>query len=251
MSKKPINIYWSLANDETDETDWTFLYPKPKTLFSTLIKERNDTKNFFSYFSCPAISSKFKKILVFNSSFDISYEYGYNQDVPYIYPKSKNFINVSLKREETIYQKPTFQFSLHYCFFSDEPLDAYFTPPFFHKPEYTKYASAMPGEFNIGKWFRRYNFEVQVWESNGEIHIKTDEPLFYVEFKTDRPINFHRFQSNNILTKYEKSNMDSIKLFGPFQTLQEKYEKFKQVGYREKILTEIKKNLIDEEPYKF
>lgn len=251
INKKPINVYWSLVNDDTDDTDWTFLYPKPKTLFSNLIKDRKDAKNFFSYFSCPAISSKFKKILVFNSSFDASYKYGYNEETPYIIPTSENFINAFPIREETMNKKPTFQFSLHYCFFADESLDAYFTPPFFHKPEYMKYASPMPGEFDIGKWFRRYNFEVQVWESDGEIYIKTDEPLFYVEFKTTRPIVFHRFQSNNILQKYEKANISSMDIFGKFQTLEEKYNKFKQVGYREKILTEIKKNLIEEEPYKF
>jgi hypothetical protein len=53
------------------------------------------------------------------------------------------------------------------------------------------------------------------------------------------------------LNEYKKSIMSSFLAFGKFQPLAEKYERFKQVGYREKILTEIKKNLIDEEPYKF
>jgi len=40
-------------------------------------------------------------------------------------------------------------------------------------------------------------------------------------------------------------------LLGNFKPLASKYQKFKDVGFKEKILTEIKKNLIEEEPYKF
>jgi hypothetical protein len=90
-----------------------------------------------------------------------------------------------------------------------------------------------------------------MWKESGTFSIEDGEPLFYVEFKTDRPIVLHRFSKSEKLLQYQLANMHSNLLFGPFQTLSEKYEKFKQVGFKEKILTEIKKNLIDEVPYKF
>jgi hypothetical protein len=249
--KEPINVYYTNDSDDTENTDWNFLYPNPKTLFSELIEERKNPKNISSYFICPAISSKFKKILVFKNATKNSYEYGTDETGFYIIPTIEPYINVKNIREETLKNKPTFAVSLSYLFFADTPVEVFFTPPYFHEPKHTKYGACLPGEFNIGKWFRPFNFEFQTWSKRGEFHLEENEPLFYAEFKTDRPILFHRFIMSEKLQKYKKANTNSRNIFGRFQTLLERYEKFKEVGYREKILTEIKKNLVDEEPYRF
>lgn len=252
MNKKPINIYFT-KDHEGEEEDWDFLYPHPKTLFSELVKERKDAKNLDSFMLCPAVAPKFKKTLVFNSPINSSYKYGRNDNGFYINPSSPYdpYINAFNIRKEILINKPTFHVALSYLFFADEPIDVFFSSPYFHKPQYLQYAACVPGEFNIGKWFRPFNFEMQTWSDSGEIHIKEGEPLFYAEFKTERPILMHRFNMTPQLHKYKNANATSIKLFGPFQSLSDKYEKFKQVGYREKILTDIKNNLIQEEPYKF
>jgi hypothetical protein len=250
-NKEPINIYYTQDHDHTERIDWNFLYPNPKTLFSDLIEERKNPKNLASYFLCPAVSSKFKKILIFKSATKNSYEYGTNENGFYIIPTSEPYININITREETLKDKPTFMASLSYLFFADSPVDVSFTPPYFHEPKHTKYGACLPGEFNVGQWFRPFNFEFQTWSNSGEFHLEENEPLFYAEFKTDRPILFHRFIMSSQLQKYKLANTNSYEVFGPFQTLSEKYKKFKQAGFREKILTEIKKNLIEEEPYKF
>ena len=75
--------------------------------------------------------------------------------------------------------------------------------------------------------------------------IKENEPLFYVEFKTDRPIILKRFNMNNQLDKIARGNVFSSNLFGKGQTLLSRYIKFNNSGLRDKILKEIKNNLID------
>ena len=250
-NKKPINVYWATESTLNQEIDWSFLYPKPKNLFSELIEERNNTKDRASYFLCPAVSTKFKKTLTFNNSINCSYEFGKKEKEFYIKPTSEEFIHATCIREPAITKGPTFFFSLNYLFFADDSLEVSFTSPYFHKPKYFKNGTVIPGEFNIGKWFRPYNFEIQMWEENGIFSIENGEPLFYAEFKTDRPILLHRFNQNDKIVQYKQANIKSNILFGSFQTLFEKYEKFKEVGFKEKILTEIKKNLIEEEPYKF
>ncbi len=250
-NKEPINVYWTIDHSVGTQPDWSFLYPKPKTLFSELIEKRNNVKDIESYFLCPAVNTKFKKTLTFNSSSNSSYEFGKNKQGFYINPTSKEFIKTEIVREPAIVDGATFTFSLNYLFFADDSLDVSFTAPYFHKPKYFNFGTVMPGEFNIGKWFRPYNFEIQMWQESGVFHIEDGEPLFYAEFKTDRPIIFHRFNKNEKLLQYQLANIHSKDIFGLFQTLSEKYEKFKQSGFREKILTEIKKNLIDEIPYKF
>ena len=251
MNKEPINVYYTNDHGVLEVDDWEFLYPKPKTLFYELVKERKDTKDLRSFLHCPAVMPKFKKTLVFNNAIKSSYVYGRSGDGFYMNPTSESYINSFNVRRETLTNKPTFQLSLSCLFFADTPLDVFFTGPYFHQPQYMKYGVCIPGEFDIGQWFRPFNFEFQTWSDSGEFHLEENEPLFYADFKTERPIFFHRFSMTPELHKYKLASVTSIKLFGPFQTLADKYEKFKQVGYREKILTEIKKNLIDEEPYRF
>ena len=41
QNKNPIVIYWSpLMSAAEPVTDWTFLYPEPKNLFSDLVKNK-------------------------------------------------------------------------------------------------------------------------------------------------------------------------------------------------------------------
>lgn len=243
-NKNSINVYWS-ANFNNEESDWSFLYQKPISLFSELnqIKEKNSNH----FLTCPAVSNKFKKILIFKNSISSSYTYDSNT----IIPISKNYLGVSKTRDKSINVGPIYHFFNSIFLFSEEPLDVFFTPPYFHKPEHIKYGSCIPGEFNIGKWYRPYNFEVQMWRNSGEFNIKENEPLYYVDFKTDKKINLYRFNHSKILNNYSNACIGTTSLFGRGQSLFSRYNKFKQTGLREKILTEIKKNLIDEEPYSF
>lgn len=243
--KDSINVYWS-ENHDIDGSNWSFLYQKPTSLFSELnkIKEKENSANFLT---CPAISNKFKKTLVFKNSLSSSYLY----DSESITPTSSNYIDIIKRKEPSISSGPIYQFANSICFFSEEPLNASFTPPYFHKPGYTQYGTFIPGDFDIGQWYRPCNFEVQMWNSDGKFNINEDEPLYYVNFKTDKKINLYRYKNSQLLKKYYDACLDVTFLFGRGQTLVSRYDRFKRVGLKEKILTEIKKNLIDEEPYTF
>ena len=252
---KPINVYWSNLLVLNSPHEISFLYPKPKTLFSELMSDRSlsTEEPLNSYFSCPAVSSKFKKILVFKNNMDSDYEYSVIEDEEkYIRPiKKLDHISAEISRPNSINAGPTIRFNLSYIFFADEPLEIYVTPPMFSKPQYMKYGSIIPGEFDIGQWFRPINFEVQMWEQKGTFSLKENEPIMYVEFKTKRPIILHRFVMNSALYAYQSSIGNSFYFFGRGKSLIEKYTKFKEVQFKGKILKEIKNEIIDEEPYRF
>lgn len=253
MSKKPINIYWCPVYIPGEDDDWGFLYPKPQTLYSELHQNKNknllDKNN--SYLLCPAVGPKFKKTLVLRNEAECSYKYSVENNQRTINNLSDRYITAQIFREPMLNTGPTLLFSLAYNFFADEPLMMSVTPPMFHKPRYMNYGSMIPGEFDIGRWFRPVNFEVQTWSNNGEFHLENGEPIMYIEFKTDRPILLHRFNLNMKLSKYQKIQDQALSIYGPFQPLVEKYQKFMQSGFREKVLTEIKNNLVEDEPYKF
>lgn len=249
-NNKPIVLYWAIKEDADNEEDWSFLYPKPKSVFSDLLKYKA-LKDNSTLFSCPGFSNKFKKTLTFFSPMSCSYFYDNTENKQHISNTTKNFISAYYPRTQNLTVGPSINFKLNVIFFSEESLDMSFTPPFFHPAEYTKYGSVISGKYNVGKWFRPTNFEVQMWSNSGEFHLKENEPVFYTEFDTDRPVILKRFKMNEQLIKYSNAVVNSTKIFNFGQSLTERYFRFNNVGMREKILTEINKNLINEEPYKF
>ena len=248
--KKPINVYWAPSFDLVDNRDWTFLYPTPEVLFTNLMKDRNKDIGNSSLFACPAVSNKFKKMLVFSNALDCSYDYDSKRD-PEIIPQTEQYLSVFRAREDNMKSGPIYKTGLSYIFFSDEPVNVSFTPPYFHKPGFTKSASVIPGEFDVGQWFRSYAFEFQTWSEKGELVLEKDEPLFYAEFKTDRPIVLHRFNFTHTLEKYSNAMVDTTRLFGRGESLQTRYARFRSVGFREKILTEINTNLVEGQDIQF
>lgn len=242
---KPIIVYWSPYIADHSEPDWSFLYPNPVSVFSDHLKNKDKlSKNHF--FQCPASASKIKKTLAFKSPMTFTYEYDYSDNNRFLELTTDiGFLMKTLDR--MLSTGPHIKSALGYSFFAEESLEASFTSPFFHKVEYMKNASTIPGNFDIGQWYRPYSLEFQTWSNKGSISFIEDEPMFYVEFKTDRPIILKRYQQTELLTKYSNTSLDNIRMFGLGQTLKSRYNKFRSIGMREKILTEINKNIIDED----
>jgi hypothetical protein len=247
-----INVY--IAYGVPVGSDWTYMYQKPETLFNLMYKDKAKTENgALTYFSCPAMADKMKKILVFKNTVPGSVAYDFRDGKKDLSSLTKEHVNVYVTENRTpaINIGPTLTFGMSYNVFADEPLPVYFTPPFFEKPGYTQDATILPGEFDVGSWFRPYHFEVQTWSDHGTLTLKENEPIFYAEFKTDKKIKLQRFVMTEEIQKLVTANVNSWKLFGVGQSLLQRYKRFKDYGMREKVLTEIKKNLIDEDPYIF
>jgi hypothetical protein len=187
--------------------------------------------------------NKLKRTLVYPSPFDMSVKYDINKE-PKIFDFSKDKMDIDFVRDPMFEFGPTLGLALGFSMFADQPLEASFTAPYFHKTEYMNYGSVIPGNFDIGQWFRPYNFELQMWENSGELNIKKDEPLFYVEFLTDKKIILKEFVFTPLLNTYMQSCVNSTSVFGLGQSLQDRYNRFKSSRLKEKIIAEIKKNLV-------
>jgi hypothetical protein len=245
-----INVY--MATGAPSQPDWTYLYQKPETLFNLMYKDKVKAESGkLTYFSCPAMSDKMKKILVFKNTIPGSVAYDFRDGKQDLIPLTREHVSLFTKRNPIIKDGPTLEFGMSYYLFADESLPVYFTPPFFQKPGYTQDAAILPGEFDVGNWFRPYIFEVQTWSNHGIITLKENEPIFYAEFKTDKKIKLQRFIMTENMQKIIEAGVNSWQLFGLGQSLSQRYNRFRYHGMREKLLTEIKKNLIDEEPYIF
>ena len=258
MKNNPITVYWSpLFTVSEHDKDWSFMYPKPKTLFKSTKEHTNkhellkhdetDLDHANVVLACPAVSAKFKKIIVFENPVNCKYSYDFTDpENGFFTPTTKEYIDTKILRKPMLNYGPCIYFSLEYVLFSDEPLEVSFTPPMFHPPQYMQHASVIPGDFNIGRWFRPYTTEFQFWKESGEFALKEGEPLFYAEFKTERPVVLKRFKMNLELKRMSLACIQSYELFGSGQSLEEKYNKFEEADMQALVLNEIKKNIVVE-----
>lgn len=251
MKKDELIIYWTPAtntflSNPPHIKDNSFLYPKPETLIKNMAKDKIKGEKKMSIFNCPAVVDKAHQTIIFKSPMSMEFDYennGTNIDIKY---KTESYIDVSVVRNPEMAYGPFLLFNIGWLFFAEEPVEAFFTPPYFHKPKYTQYGSLIPGEFNIGKWFRPYLAEMIMWNNSGTFVLEEDEPLFYIEFKTDKKIKLKQFNYTPELEKYGQSCIDNTIMFGYGQSLATRYNRFKNIGMREKVLTAIKNNLIDD-----
>jgi hypothetical protein len=249
-----VTIYWAPAvfPGDFDETSTAkvdlsagghLVYPTPKTLRSELMKEKNPNRGPTTFLSCPAAVASFDRTVVFRNNISCSYEYDLSDDNNlYMVSNDSRYLNFTIRRPPAILDMPTIEFQLRYIFFSEESLEAVITPPMFHPPKYTQYATAVPGQYDIGRWFRPFVFEVQAWKPTGSIVFEKDEPLFYASFNTDKKIILKRFEFTKKLGEYAKS---CTTFYANEPSLEKRYEVFDSANMREHILTEIKKNLLN------
>jgi hypothetical protein len=133
---------------------------------------------------------------------------------------------------------------MQHIFFSEEPVDAVFSPPFMHQAEYIKYGTCIPGTYDISKWFRPFVFEIQTWKSSGKFILPEGDPLFYIEAFTDRKIILKRFVMNKTLHDYAQACVKAKNEYGSHLPLVENYRRFTSSRMNELILKEIKANLL-------
>lgn len=242
---KPINLYIA-PHILPEEEKYSLLFPKPTVLFSDIHKTKKYSPDSLGYMSCPAVKGKLKKILTFSNALECSYEYDFSLEEKFIKNITESYLSIHMVRDNGVLNRPSVFFAHSYFMFADQPLEIILTPPYFHKPQYTNSGSVIPGSFDAGQWFRPFNFEIQVWKDKGTIEFKDGEPLFYAELMTDKKVNVHRFNHTEQLEELSLACIESTKLFGLGQTLLSRYNRFKSAGLREKVLTEIKKNIIEE-----
>lgn len=248
MKNDSIDVYWAPQTSwEIDGKDWNMLYPEPSNLFAELQGLRTKDAGTKTYLSCPATNQKFKNTFVFRNELSSSYEFDFTNgfENALFTPTSNTWLNYEIKRPPTISSGPLVTLNLFYSLFASEPLTAVFTPPMMHPPKYTRYGTCIPGEFDVGQWFRPYPMEVQMWENKGEFHIEENEPLFYVDFKTDKKVNLRRFKMNGALSSYLTACSTTTSTWGMGTSLQARYDRFKRTNMRELILKEINENLLD------
>lgn len=255
--KDTVTVYWSPSFAPNFPT-LNMLYRTPTPVLNRL---RNSQIKSLpgTLFSCPATTSLFKNI--FELSLPINIEvYLTEEDKKneVLSPFGKDILNgiapIGLMKNRLSNLDGYFTCGIGgfgWIFFSEEPLVARFTPPYFPPSLYPAPGALLAsGEFDIGNWYRPMNFEYHVPLDVDKLTFKSEEPVGYIEFKTEKEIIFKRYQMNNALYLLVEEVMSTTrysKFWGKknYLPLLKRYELFKKSELNKQILNEIKKTLIE------
>jgi hypothetical protein len=251
-SKDPIIVYWaphSIPEDEGMVGNWNMMYHEPTSVFKywTEFDIKTDDRQHDSFIKCPAFKNLTKNMYSWPWPFDSSYEYesgnGSSEQVV-VTPLSESYVAAMPPRNQSMTSGPAIEFAYRLHMFAEEPVEMAITGPYLQKAEYQKSGFLTSGQFDIGKWFRTINVEVQLYGNKGEIHFKKDEPIFYLNFLTDRKIIFKRFELTSEIDTYSRKCINAKQMFGYKLPLIESYKIFSKSRTRDILIKKIKENLI-------
>ena len=105
----------------------------------------------------------------------------------------------------------------------------------------------IPGQFDIGKYFRCLEFAFIFKKETSSIQFLREQVYFYIRFHTTRPIIFRQFYWDKEINKYDRPMMAAKKhkySKDPINTVLPYYYKlFDKFQFKKKIIKIIEKNL--------
>ena len=235
---KTITVYWTGFNEKVNLFNTNMWYSDPKNLFKDMIKQKVDNRDD-TLFRCPAIRDKATSTYYFENEIPTT--------VNFLPGDSLTWEGASCEyaREPSIAGTKHINFNMSWLFYADAPLETSFTPPYFHKDSYLSNMTFPAAKFDIGSWFRPFNAEFMLWDSDTkQIVLPSGMPLFYIEFYTDANIKFQRFECTNKIAQYTTACTFAPALFGRFKPLSDRYKLFKKGHMDNAVMREIKDNLI-------
>jgi hypothetical protein len=247
-----IVVYWCPG-----VSGWEMLYREPQSVYSAMKSKANvsSLKSGESMFACPASNDLLQNVYTIKSNIDDYYELPiefleeleqqeFVKNV--VLPVNKNKISFVAQRKSTLKGYWDIEYNLHWAFFAEESLKMKMTSPYFPHETPTPGAFVTAGQMDIGQWFRDINLNYFVPKTATSMEFKVDDSLLYLEFMTDKKIIFKRFQMTPSIQEILRENAESPARYGKHLPLVKRYEMAKKSKLRERVLTEIKKNLIEE-----
>jgi len=254
-----ITVYWSPWIDGEYQyrernkllaSQW--VYQEPQNAWKDILSKKSDQKITKNFFQCPATRDALQNVYVircpFNSEAEVLLKEDgavdkITQDWAKDIPDLMSQIGMQLAHAPSKENELLVVTEFSYVFFCEESLQMRMTAPWFHEAPHLQYGAAVPGMYDIGRWLRPVNFEVNLWQGQTKLKYLEDEPMGYLEFATDKKIKFQRFESTHKLKEIVADAINTRnKKFTP--SLLKRYQIFDRSPMRKIVLKEIKDNLL-------
>lgn len=212
----------------------------------TLSNKLTEKNNWTDFTKCPSIIQFSNNCFSLKSPIDIDFIWDENNILFDYDQHHSDFIS----RIATSRDLAAGLISLSICpymFFSEEDCEMQFSAPGMVDNNFTKNCTVMPGQYNIGKWFRGVDFGFFVNNKNTKISIKKGDTIANVRFLTEEKVTFKKFfitpECNslaNLVVNYKHSQKFPLNTY-----LKNMYNDFQSSKIKNQILREINNNLLD------
>ena len=253
-----ITIYWGINPWQVPEG---LRIDPPVPIMNKFFKDRitEDVGKELNYNKCPALINELTNVYGIKPIYDYVIQLegtvlksrliGMADESPDIFFKKKVAIR-SIKGK-------LFSFAQAVTFFTDSPsLIMSQLPAFMEDNNIVKNTICIPGQFDIGKYFRGLDFAWHFREGCNSIEFNRKEISYYLKFHTEEKIKFQRFIFTPELARFSemvsaiKNNKkaDTLSNFKS-KALDYYYNIFDRSNFKNKMLKIIKENLCKEEDF--
>jgi hypothetical protein len=238
-----MDIYWSPLLAPQIQSDF-LLYIEPISLYKLLKNERNLENNHDNYFHCPAFLKSISNTFVVCSSFsfNIGIDYSNNSFFPLDESSVKACEHFSFKATSRL-NTNTINFFNNLIYFCENSVNINTTPAFLHRSEFQTKCTYIPGNFDIGQWFRPVEGALEIYNKFETISIKKGDPLYYIQFQTQEVINLKKFYTTDSIHEISKACI-RLKDYKTARSLKDYYLAFKSSKIKTRLLKEIRSNLL-------
>lgn len=248
-----ITVYWSSPNYDPNQESWSMLYRTPVSLISSLKEIKSDISG--GMFSCPAIKDLCKNVFVFKANINDKHSLPiqYLLDVQNVQPVNGNervptdgLVSFGRSRLSALSGYSNIVYNLAWMLFADEPVNARFTAPYLPPTVPAQGAILSQGRFDIGQWYRGFNLDYHIPLSTQLFEIKENDHLFYLHLETNKKVKFQQYFMSDKLKSLSLETINTPNNYGRLKSLKDRYLIGNRSGYPKHILSEIKKNLIED-----
>ena len=233
-----MNVYWTIDH---------------KRIFGALNAQtpelvlKNKPISETRYNVCPAFTSYFHNVYGWKAMSDYSLER--SVDGQYVYDAHnpgfwKYFVQSVDEQAISIYQAVSFV--------TDSPsLKVSQENPYFEDNKFTSSCYVIPGTIDIGKYYRCLDFAFRIKENHSWAAFDEGDIIYYLRFHTPEKINFKQYFMSDKLREYD-TMIQEIKFSwakviahaSSPRPLSFFYDKYKKFNLKNKIMKEIKENLV-------
>ncbi len=235
--KMSINVYWACAEKEWARAE------KPVSISKRFYDlHKFDPSEKSTPIKCPAVVPELNNLFGLKSLY--TYEFSIKNDKVDSTLYDQEFYNKHVIIRDL--EKRLFSFTQNYILFTDkESLEVTVQiPPYFENSDLSKNTFSLPGTMDIGKWFRKLDHSFYLKDNVNSFNIKEGDIFYYIKFHTDEKINFKQFMvTDKINTFHDHLTSSTANRSLKHRKLNEFYQAFR---YKDKVLKEIKDNLLDD-----
>lgn len=254
-----ITIYWGIN---------TFVIPEglrvlpPVPIMNKLFQDRitGDAAHEINYNKCPALGNELTNVYGMKSVYDYSFEIDYNRgnvqsqiEGDFAGSSPEEFFNQHVTIRSL--KGKLFSFVQGLVFFTDaKSLIMSQLPPFMEDNNIAKNTILIPGQFDIGKYFRMLDMAWHFRDGCNRIEFSKKEISFYIKFHTQEKIKFQRFMFTPQLvhlseTMFSAKHKQKTEILSKLKSdaLNYYYNIFDKYNFKNKMLKIIKENLCKDE----